>query len=348
MRIYFVLLRFGALSFMTAVLDNIVFSLLFLSTGGILTSQIGARAVAVLFNYGAARKAVFLSNQAHRTVFPKYLMLVALSGAASYGLIHLFTAFLPVPVIWAKLMAELLLFAINFVVQRDLIFTRRKAAAAATDWDTYYMSVPLTAKLTRRYTTATLIAALKEKAGMQANGSGVLVEIGGANSCFLDALWREVQPGRYHVIDNNAYGLELLKRRLAPGQDVRLHGENILEASLDLQADVVFSVGLIEHFDTSGTREVIRKHFTLLRPGGYAIISFPTPTWLYRVARAITESVGLWKFPDERPLRRDEVLNCVSESGEVLFEKTLWQLVFTQHMVVVRKSEQGRLAAAPA
>ncbi len=84
---------------------------------------------------------------------------------------------------------------------------------------------------------------------------------------------------------------------------------------LGFQADVVFSIGLIEHFDPAGTRQAIEAHFALLKPGGYAIISYPTPTWLYRAARTLTEAAGLWKFHDEhvrcektRSSRRDEGL----------------------------------------
>ena len=72
--------------------------------------------------------------------------------------------------------------------------------------------------------------------------------------------------------------------------------------------------------------------------GGYAIISFPTPTWLYRCARSTAERLGKWRFTDERPLALQEVKDAVRGLGEVVFEKTLWPLVFTQHLIVVRKT----------
>ena len=66
--------------------------------------------------------------------------------------------------------------------------------------------------------------------------------------------------------------------------------------------------------------------------------SFPTPTLLYRTARAIVEALGAWKFPDERPLEPQEVRSACSDLGEVVFEKTLWPLILTQHIIVVRKT----------
>jgi SAM-dependent methyltransferase len=207
----------------------------------------------------------------------------------------------------------------------------------ATDWTGYYAATPFTAKLTRRYTSAVLLAALRRYTALSPPSSGCIVELGGANSCFLDRILRELAPREYHIVDTNEYGLDLLRRRIQSEQNVTLHNISALEYRASEPADVVFSVGLIEHFDPSGTEAMIRAHFKVLRPGGCAIISFPTPTWLYRVARNLTEAMGLWKFPDERPLRRSEVIKTVRELGKIVYEKTLWPLVFTQQLLVIKK-----------
>jgi len=204
-----------------------------------------------------------------------------------------------------------------------------RARVAATDWDRYYRSTPFTAHLTRRYTGNVLTAALQRYGG---DSIETLVEIGGANSCFLDRIRREIAPREYHVVDTNAYGLSLLE-----GRGVETHLQDCRALTLQLEADVVFSIGLIEHFDSADTARAVAAHFDLLKPGGCAIISYPTPTWLYRAARTVTETLGAWKFPDERPLDRGEVLRAAEAHGELLFEKVLWPIVFTQRMMVFRK-----------
>jgi len=345
MKIYFVLFRFSLLSLVTAAVDNLVFYFAYRATGHLLASQVTSRSLAVLFNYGAARRAVFLSHERHRVLFPKYMLLVIASGAASYGLIRLFTHWFGIDPMFAKVCAELLLFPANFVLQRDLVFTG-KLRGAATDWTRYYRAVPFTARLTRKYTAGVLVNALTKY--RSPSGGGVIVELGGANSCFLDRIVAELNPAAYHVVDNNDYGLNMLHQRRDKPPQVRLHRGDIFKLDLDFRADAVFSIGLIEHFDPAGTRDAVRKHFDLLRPGGYAILSFPTPTALYRAARGVTEFFGLWNFPDERPLPRREVLESVAPFGEVVHEKTLWPLVYTQHMVVVRKREFGPLTGASA
>jgi glycosyltransferase involved in cell wall biosynthesis len=126
-RIYFILLRFGTLSLLTALVDNVVFFTGYHFTGGIGRSQILARVASVLFNYTFARRLVFLSKQDHRIVLPKYLLLVLCSGLLSYSLIRLLTSAFAMNVMPAKLLAEGLIFIANFTIQRDFVFTKRES-----------------------------------------------------------------------------------------------------------------------------------------------------------------------------------------------------------------------------
>ncbi len=342
MRVWFVLLRFVLLSLTTAALDNLIFLVAFSATGSIVQSQVIGRAGAVLFNYNAARRAVFLSRERHRTQMPRYILLVIASGLASYALIVLLRSWFAWPVPAAKMAAESVLFIANFAVQREFVF-RRNEAAAATDWYRYYLKTPFTARITRRYTAAVLVSALKRFTGGKVR---TVVEFGGGNSCFLDDVCRQLQPDMYHVVDTSEYGLELLRSRTGQDPRVQLHQQNVMAFDLEVEADAVFSVGLVEHFDPAGTRRAIENHLRVLRPGGHALISAPTPTWLYRAARNVVELLGIWRFPDERPLLSDEVRASVSGQGEIVFEKVLWPIVFTQRLTVIRKFAAGRSTSA--
>jgi glycosyltransferase involved in cell wall biosynthesis/4-amino-4-deoxy-L-arabinose transferase-like glycosyltransferase len=128
MKIYFVLARFGSVSLMTALLDNLVFYLAFRHTGHVLGSQILGRVFAVGFNYSMVRRSVFYSRQRHKTVLPKYLLAVLVSGAVSYAGIRLLSAKLGINPVSAKLMVETVLFFANFAIQRAFIFTPQAGA----------------------------------------------------------------------------------------------------------------------------------------------------------------------------------------------------------------------------
>lgn len=328
MRIGFVLTRFTMLSLATAIFDNVVFSVA-IGAGAVPgLAQVIARLLAICVNYPLARRAVFLSKERHRSTLLRYLVLVAGSGFASFQMMAWLQHGFGISVLRAKVLAESALFIVNFIVQRDWVFVHRRSETA-TDWDQYYRSPAPTAHLTRRYTGRVIIDVLRRFGGKVET----LAELGGANSCFLETIQREISPREYHVIDNNAYGLSLLEQRR-----VIAHRGDCLDLRLDLQADAVFSIGLIEHFDRAGTRKAVASHFALIKPGGCAIISYPTPTWLYRTARWLAEAAGVWQFPDERPLDRSEIEEAAREFGRIEFEKILWPIVFTQRLMVFRKT----------
>ncbi|HTB12454.1 MAG TPA: glycosyltransferase [Bryobacteraceae bacterium] len=125
MRIYFVLLRFGFISMVTAGLDNVAFYVLFRASGVVGTSLFGARALALAFNYTAVRKAVFFSKEQHRIVLPRYLLLAAANICLSYALISFLTGVASFRVMPAKISVETFLFIANFTIQRDFVFANR-------------------------------------------------------------------------------------------------------------------------------------------------------------------------------------------------------------------------------
>jgi len=142
MRIGYVLLRFSLIGLLSAVLDNLIFFLLFRETGNVLLSQVGARAVSVFYNYAAVRRAVFLSDEPHAILLPRYLLLAAANCAMSYMGITIFLAALPIRVYGAKVIAESLLFLANLVIQREWIFKRRAISGAENPEHPKALQVP--------------------------------------------------------------------------------------------------------------------------------------------------------------------------------------------------------------
>jgi hypothetical protein len=207
----------------------------------------------------------------------------------------------------------------------------------ATDWDRYYDRPLATAKLTRRYSGHWLRTAIRQHAARPSDIS--VIEFGGGNSCFFRTLVDSLPISRYEIADLNEKSLQLFERQ---GREVlsvstASHRVNLLTDTPSLVlADVVFSVGLIEHFTSEGTRDVVRRHFACVKDGGVVIITAPTPTWLYRMTRAAAEQIGVWQFPDERPLLPEEILRAGEGLGTLLCSQTLWPLVLTQQAVVWR------------
>ena len=129
-RIYFVLLRYTFISLLASGLDNLLFFFFMNLTGVIATSLFSARVLAMFFAYFAARNAVFFSKEPHSAVLPRYLLLGAANVCLSYSIVSVVTHRLPVGVMPAKILTESFLFIVNFALQRDFVFVRRRRPAA--------------------------------------------------------------------------------------------------------------------------------------------------------------------------------------------------------------------------
>lgn len=123
MRIYFVLLRFTLVSLATALIDNSIFRLVLAFVASLPEAQLAARAAALSFQYPAARRAVFHSGQPHRRELPRFLAVAAAHALLSYAAIHWLTQTHGFTLFPAKIAVETALFPLNFLLQRDWVFT---------------------------------------------------------------------------------------------------------------------------------------------------------------------------------------------------------------------------------
>jgi SAM-dependent methyltransferase len=204
-----------------------------------------------------------------------------------------------------------------------------------TEWDVYYEKPYLTSKVSRYFSTRKLIRNIKQYASPQK--SLTIAELGGAGSAFYSKINTICKPVRYYIFDNNQFGLDILSQN-PEKNNLILRNVDILLLDEKLGLDIVYSIGVIEHFTGDDTHRAIKAHFDLLRSGGIAIISFPTPTWLYRLSRTISTLLGLWIWHDEVPLSVETVVELAVKYGEIVDVKTLWPMFLTHAMLVIRKS----------
>lgn len=214
----------------------------------------------------------------------------------------------------------------------------------ATDWTRYYEKPFITAYVTRRITGHILVNMLA-KAGFPAGGS--IIELGGGNSSFCDTLMDRFHARMYCIVDSNPRGVELFREK-HPGPDNETISSDIFEldfASIE-PADLVLSIGLIEHFPEERRKETIRRHFELAKPGGLVLITFPVPTLSYRIIRRAAEMLGIWRFPDERPIQLEDAVALCAEHGEVITKRLNRAILLTQGIVLARKDKSSSAAVS--
>jgi putative flippase GtrA len=126
MSLYFVLARYVSTSLLTAVVDNLVFIFCYPLVHNLLASIYLARLVSIVVNYFLLRKVVFYSTDKTTRTFPKYVAVVLVSGLAAALLIDFFNTEFHIGIVLGKIIAELLLYLVNFAVLNKLVFVHRQ------------------------------------------------------------------------------------------------------------------------------------------------------------------------------------------------------------------------------
>jgi len=125
-KIYFVLFRYLFASILTALADYSVFILSYRIFENILFTNYFSRLIALSIQYMLVSKLVFISQEKMRKTFPKYLLLVIISGFISSAIISYLTSKFSMNIITSKFIAEALLYLANFIIQRELIFVDKR------------------------------------------------------------------------------------------------------------------------------------------------------------------------------------------------------------------------------
>lgn len=133
-RIYAPLLKFLASSFTAFLVDTVMFLLLTLVTDSLLLAVVGARAVSSTVNFLVNRGVVFQHGRDRPAAAAglRYFSLVLVLLAANYGLISAQDS-LSVAALPAKILAEIALLAVSYVVQQRFLFSRRTARGTARE-----------------------------------------------------------------------------------------------------------------------------------------------------------------------------------------------------------------------
>ena len=124
LRVYREILRFSASSFAGFLIDYAMYSALILATGSLRLSNIAARVVSSSVNYTLNRKFVFRSSSGILRSALSYYLLAAAILAGNTLVLEYLVGSLGIGRMFAKILTELLFFAISWSVQRSFIFKR--------------------------------------------------------------------------------------------------------------------------------------------------------------------------------------------------------------------------------
>lgn len=130
-RVYKEILKFSASSLTAFLVDFGLYTALTAVTGGtgaasLAFSNISARIASASVNYTINRKYVFKSKKNNRQTAPRYFLLAAVILFGNTVLLSLLVHFLHMNRYWAKLLTEVMFFALSWLVQRSVIFRKEQ------------------------------------------------------------------------------------------------------------------------------------------------------------------------------------------------------------------------------
>ncbi len=138
-----------------------------------------------------------------------------------------------------------------------------------------------------------------------------ILEVGGANGEYLLYLTCHFGYKAYSLDYSRAGNEQTLETFARAGVPVEVFERDLFADNGDLpKFDIVFSLGLIEHFDEP--LKVVAKHLDLLKPGGILLLGVPNYSGIYKkvlhwLAPSIeqthnmqTMDLSTWKLFDEK------------------------------------------------
>jgi 2-polyprenyl-3-methyl-5-hydroxy-6-metoxy-1,4-benzoquinol methylase len=143
----------------------------------------------------------------------------------------------------------------------------------------------------------------------------------------------------YCIIDNNKYGLLLSRNKFKNYNNIVFLDHDVTQkVKSDLKYGFVLSIGVIEHFQDEILQKVIHNHCSFVERGGYLILSYPTPTIIYKSIRKILEISNNWLFFDEVPLLYNDISQFIPNNFTIIKRQTLWFNLLTQELLILKKN----------
>lgn len=121
-QIYKQILKFSFSSLLSFGIDYILYVVFNMITQSIIISNVLARVISSIVNYSINKKVVFNSNKKIYKSFAQYFLLVALILALNTIILNLFVNTLCINKYLAKIIIEIILFSISWLIQKKIIF----------------------------------------------------------------------------------------------------------------------------------------------------------------------------------------------------------------------------------
>lgn len=195
-------------------------------------------------------------------------------------------------------------------------------------WDNYWKSQCVIDKdIFKHYASYLTFRIIKREIG-NFEAKKVL-EIGGGSG--KTSLIMALLGASVTIVDINESALDF-SRRIAKQYGIEHKIKYVIDNALNLRRvdddyDLVWSGGLLEHFESHEQKSILRKHIRVCRNGGKVIILVPhRKAFLYYITKIIAQRLKTWPYGPEEPLEREDFPEFNGTIKKVYSCGTLFQI----------------------
>ena len=224
----------------------------------------------------------------------------------------------------------ILLLIIKIILDKILVF--KPLQFKVTNWKKYYSKKPLKIVEKKRLNNINYILKVLKENNFK---GGKVLEYGGGNSSVAEAISKNYNIDKFTIVDSNEYGIELLDNKNIKNLNKKC--ESIFDYNDKIEYDLIYSVGLIEHFQGKELEKCIKRHFKYAKNNSLVLFTFPVPKMKYKVIRFIYEIFNKWQYTDEVPLKKVYVEYLLKKHGKILYSEVNKGLILPQAIILVKK-----------
>ena len=224
----------------------------------------------------------------------------------------------------------ILLLIIKIILDKILVF--KPLQFKVTNWKKYYSKKPLKIVEKKRLNNINYILKVLKENNFK---GGKVLEYGGGNSSVAEAISKNYNIDKFTIVDSNEYGIELLDNKNIKNLNKKC--ESIFDYNDKIEYDLIYSVGLIEHFQGKELEKCIKRHFKYAKNNSLVLFTFPVPKMKYKVIRFIYEIFNKWQYTDEVPLKKVYVEFLLKKHGKILYSEVNKGLILPQAIILVKK-----------
>ena len=128
--------------------------------------------------------------------------------------------------------------------------------------------------------------------------------------------------GKATLIDNCDYIVSKSNKYFSRKKlNVTYLKSNIEDVKFKNRYDLVFSIGLIEHYYNKELYKIFKKHMEASKKNGYVMVFVPNRTSIYKFYRKLLTSLRLWMW-DEKPFTIKDLKNLEKSTNSALLRTT--------------------------